>query len=477
MDGVFGDGMMENVPVVSPGTSVNASILALISCGLRCKGYDGTPVGGFGFGQYDSRDQNAVSTLRSDASYPHGGSNSVSPQIWKGLCRVDAYVLVPSGDAKIRHIQQRINEQYGNEANIGLNPTDGIASAAVTRGSIGGLQVELNQLDDENDIVVDWVWGASTAGPVPPVGTNASAPGGFNEIAQWGLYLNGFDVPLDRNFTTVSRAAADEFKDFMCINPPASVGGQVDTRTWAALMVSYGDTSRGQWDISAGAAIGMDTSTKLDGVMGTFVDANYPAGTFGFTLVGRYLMNTPGGSLNKELSAREIEDIHGVGLGIVPIFQTYGGESSYFTDAQGREDAADAQRVCDGFGVPNDVVVYFAVDFDAYGTDIEDNVLPYFRGVNAVFQSRPIGVYGARRVCTDVSAAGLSVASYVGNLSSGWSGNIGQAMPTDWAYDQYDEFNVAMYDDEGNHVMTEAIDQLVVSNRYGRVWWGTSSVS
>lgn len=185
VDGVFGDGMMENVPVVSPGTSVNASILALISCGLRCKGYDGTPVGGFGFGQYDSRDQNAVAALRSDASYPHGGSNSVSPQIWKGLCRMDAYVLVPSGDAEVRHIQQRINEQYGNEANTGLSPTDGIASAAVTRGAIGGLQAELG-------LTVDGIWGPSTASGVYPVGPGDNAPGAFNEIAQWGLYLNGF---------------------------------------------------------------------------------------------------------------------------------------------------------------------------------------------------------------------------------------------------------------------------------------------
>ncbi|AMT93052.1 hypothetical protein A2T55_04005 [Brevibacterium linens] len=145
--------------------------------------------------------------------------------------------------------------------------------------------------------------------------------------------------------------------------------------------------------------------------------------------------------------------------------------SPILTSVPGAKDATDAQRVAEELGVPTDVVIYFAVDFDAYGDDIVDYVLPYFRGINETIQGYPVGVYGARRVCSEVSQEGLAVASYVGNLSSGWSGNIGQKMPENWAYDQYSEFNVNVYDEDGNGQGTIGIDQLVASNRYGLEWW------
>ncbi|MFQ6806475.1 MAG: glycoside hydrolase domain-containing protein [Lachnospiraceae bacterium] len=62
----------------------------------------------------------------------------------------------------------------------------------------------------------------------------------------------------------------------------------------------------------------------------------------GYTEVGRYLTNTPGGTLDKKMTPEEIEVIRDAGLKIFPIFQTYGGEASYFTRSQGSDDAATA---------------------------------------------------------------------------------------------------------------------------------------
>lgn len=462
VDGVFGDSLIKAVPIVAPGTKASREILALVNSGLRCKGYSAAPPPLPGFFEYGNSTQDAVETLRQDANYPHGGSRTVSPQIWKGLCRMDDYREVPGGDANVRHIQQRINELAGDQEKIGLNPTDGIPSANVTRGIIGVVQVE-------GRVGVDGLWGPGTASTLPTLSLG-SAEAIYDEIAQWGLYLNGFDVPLDQNFTEPIRDAVGEFQDFMCINNPR-IYRTVEVFTWPALLVSYGNKSRGQDDISASASIGMDTSTKLNGLTRTFVDANFPAGQLRIKFVGRYLMNTPGGALDKELSPDEVTEIHDAGLGIVPIFQTYGGENTYFTHAQGVKDATDAQQVAEKLGIPTDVMIYFAVDFDAYGDDIADYVLPYFRGINTTIQGYPVGVYGARRVCSEVSQEALAVASYVGNLSSGWSGNIGQKMPENWAYDQYSEFNVNVYDEDGNGQGTIGIDQLVASNRYGLEWW------
>jgi hypothetical protein len=64
--------------------------------------------------------------------------------------------------------------------------------------------------------------------------------------------------------------------------------------------------------------------------------------------------------------------------------------------------------------------------------------LQYFQGINDRPIGHPfrIGVYGTRNVCRQVAAAGYSCSSFVSDMSSGYSGNLGFALPTDWAFDQ-----------------------------------------
>ena len=72
---------------------------------------------------------------------------------------------------------------------------------------------------------------------------------------------------------------------------------------------------------------------------------------------------------------------------------------------------------------------------------LTSNVLPHFKGiVDSVAEAGGqylVGVYGARNVCSRVAAAGHSTASFVSDLSSGYSGNYGYTLPADWAYDQF----------------------------------------
>ena len=50
-----------------------------------------------------------------------------------------------------------------------------------------------------------------------------------------------------------------------------------------------------------------------------------------------------------------------------------------------------------------------------------------------------MGIYGPREVCRRVEKAGLSVSSFVADMSSGYSCNIGRKIPDNWNYDQYKE--------------------------------------
>jgi peptidoglycan hydrolase-like protein with peptidoglycan-binding domain len=47
-----------------------------------------------------------------------------------------------------------------------------------------------------------------------------------------------------------------------------------------------------------------------------------------------------------------------------------------------------------------------------------------------------IGVYGARNVCTRLFNDGLTTTSFVSDMSTGFSGNLGFPMPRNWAFDQ-----------------------------------------
>lgn len=75
-----------------------------------------------------------------------------------------------------------------------------------------------------------------------------------------------------------------------------------------------------------------------------------------------------------------------------------------------------------------------------------------------------IGIYSARNTCGIVSAQGLASSSFVSDMSTGYSGNLGYPLPSNWAFDQIQEYtNSAGF----------GIDKNVTSGRY----MGFSSVT
>lgn len=62
------------------------------------------------------------------------------------------------------------------------------------------------------------------------------------------------------------------------------------------------------------------------------------------------------------------------------------------------------------------------------------NAIPYFRGIREALKGKPlyykVGIYGSRNTCTRVSDEGLAKSSFVGDMSTGYSGNMGYRIPT-----------------------------------------------
>ena len=124
----------------------------------------------------------------------------------------------------------------------------------------------------------------------PTLSKNTSGYTNSKRLLQWGLAINGF-YPGDFSgaFGNDTYQAVYDFQNFMCLGADGIAG----KNTWAALLSARGNTSR--------KATAFDTSTRL-----TLATAAAMKEA-GYVDVGRYLTNTPGGTLDKKLTQEELE--------------------------------------------------------------------------------------------------------------------------------------------------------------------------
>lgn len=254
----------------------------------------------------------------------------------------------------------------------------------------------------------------------PTLSRNIAGYTNSKRLLQWALAVNGFYAAnFEGNFDTSTYLSVFSFQELVELDADGIAG----KNTWASLLSSCGNTAR--------TVTAFDTSTRLtDATAASLYNAGYRE-------VGRYLTNVEGSSFDKRMTDEELQIIQNAGLKVFPIYQTYGGSASYFTRYQGQRDAEEAKGAAQNFGFPSTVTIYFAIDYDALMADITSNIIPYFRGVNEEMGAAyRVGVYGPRAVCNKLAAYGLATRSFVGDMSSGFTGNIGVIMPSNWAYDQ-----------------------------------------
>ena len=400
-------------------------IYGIVQGALICKGYDigvNTPTCSFKSGT-----ANAIKRLKQDAGV-NDTSSTVTLNIMKALLSMDYFVCNTNygGNPKIRTIQQYLNNNY--EEYIGIRPCDGIYSRRTNIAIIYAIQAE----EKMPTSVANGNFGPSTQRCLPMIpysngqksytGNNYSE----NEIKRFikllniGLYVNGFGTgEITDNYNA---ALVKEFQKEYAI----AVDGISGKGTWMSLFLSSGDTSR--------SAKGCDCATQLDEAKAKTLYDN------GYRYVGRYLSGTTATGAQKGLSPEEIKIAFNNGLNIVPIFQGAGNYVDYFTEEQAIIDAKLAISKATEFEFENGTIIYFAVDCDPVDTQITNKIIPYFKIISKTlknYSKYKVGIYGTRNVCIRVSNLEYAESSFVCDMSTGFSGNLGFPLPNNWAFDQF----------------------------------------
>jgi len=401
--------------ILSRNDGAHNRMYAILQGALWCKGYnpgykvymkeDGAVVYDDVF---DDTVENAVINLKTDMGFvsPDG---TVTLDVMKALMSMDYFKNV--GDIGIYQLQQSLNREYGDY--IGIIACDGVYSRRTQIALIKCLQA----VEGLSPAEATGNFGAKTRELCPDIPYTSSAKkndGTFYseediakacEILGFALVANGYGA-----------SDISAFQQDMALE----VTGRADVSTWMSLLISHGDPTR--------PAIAADCMTKLDSEK---AKALYDSG---YRYIGRYLTVE-----SKAITKEEAQSIFDAGLRFFPIYQTSADKYGYFTAQKGAEDAKSAIDAAKSLGLPTGTVIYFAVDFDATDIQITNAVLPYFESISKGMAGSGyrVGVYGTRNVCTRVSDKGYAEFSFVSNISSGYSGNLGFKMPSNWAFDQF----------------------------------------
>jgi peptidoglycan hydrolase-like protein with peptidoglycan-binding domain len=403
-------------PRLNQDTVPSADFCRIIQSAMYCKGYDGGGVDGI----YNSRVQEGITKLKADmgvaGSFP---GSDLTPKVFKGLLNMDAYVVVNSGSDAIRNAQQWLNGRYVNRRDFFIIPCDGHNSRDVAKSMLLAIQYELGMADG----VANGVFGPGTQSGLRSHPVSSGSSGIWVSLFSAAMILNKRPVSFSSSFGSALADAVRAFQSFAKL----AVNGSGDFPTWASLLVSHGDQSR------KGEAC--DGVTKITPARAATLRAE------GIRYVGRYLTSVSTTSLpEKVIQPGELQTIADNGLRCFPIYQTYGRDASGFNYAAGRAAGYAAMNAAMDHGFKNGTRIFFAVDFDALDHEVTSNILPHFKGIEDSMADAgnpfPVGVYGPRNVCTRVAEAGHSSASFVADMSSGFSGNYGYPLPADWAYDQ-----------------------------------------
>ncbi|WP_433326142.1 glycoside hydrolase domain-containing protein [Spirillospora sp. CA-294931] len=403
-------------PTLNSSTMPTRDFGRIIESALYCKGYDGGDIDG----TYGPRVQEAMIKLKTDMGvqglFP---GSDLTPKVFKGMLNMDAYVVVNSGSGGIRAVQQWLNSRYVNRKDFFVIPCDGHNSRDVSKSMLFAVQYELGMADG----VANGVFGPGTQSGLKTHTLSAGSRGTWVQLFSAGMILNQRPVAFSATFDSSLANAASAFQSFAKLE----VTGKGDYPTWASLLVSHGDQTR------KGRAC--DGVTKITPARASTLKAE------GITYVGRYLTNpSTTGLPEKAIQPGELQTIADQALRCFPIYQTYGGSADDFSYPLGRAAAQAAVNAALDHGFKAGARIFFAVDFDALDDDVTNSVLPHFKGIEDAIADDGnrfgVGVYGPRNVCTRVSNAGHASASFVSDMSSGFSGNFGYPLPENWAYDQ-----------------------------------------
>ncbi|MFI8526816.1 glycoside hydrolase domain-containing protein [Promicromonospora sukumoe] len=424
-------------------TTGGRNLLMILSSALWCKG-----IQGLGPNYYDDDDLPANFVLmESSVAYlwqALGLGTSAAPYVdvkmmaW--LLSMDTYRLLAGGTTAVQGVQRWLNGAYAARAGVAMVAADGVFTRPMQQALMIAVQLEIGFSEEEaNGVFGPQTQGRLSGDPDYPYYRGPHFPHLFQSL----LTVNGYPLVIDGDIGAGSLRAAGQFRYFMGLADTDSPAGSSvigHYGTWAALLVSCGDPDR--------RVTGFDHRLQLP------LAALQDAVSQGYHVVGRYTVGTTtdenGVTLDKFVDREEIQAMKTAGIDLLPIHQRMENSVSWMTYDYGYMRGAEATQRAHVLGLPENSIVYFAVDFDAYGATVDGPVRDFFRGINAaVNEVAPtyrmrVGVYGARNVCDRVVSSGLAVSSFVAGITYGWSGNMGFPMPSSWRYNQIKETTLTL---------------------------------
>ncbi len=389
------------------------NIYGIIQGALWCKGY-ASEYGGITKHFYQNT-ANAISQLKSDTGISDT-SPTITLNIIKALLSMTQFKKVSGGIDDIRTIQQRLNNKY--EAYIGLIPTDGIMARETSKALIIALQIT----EDIDPSVADGTFGPTTKSRLPILpdalgSLSTQKKIDFVNLVRYSLCASGFQVSLDTSeWNTEISDALGEFQQSMKL----PFTRKADVNTWMSLLLSSGNPDR--------PSAASDTRFEMTTGRIPYLQDN------GMYIVGRYLTGD-----TKSLQPGEAQRLLDAGIYFFPIFQeTYNGDNvTKYNYELGVSDAKKAVGKARQYGIPADTIIYFAIDFDPTQYEIDTYVMPYFQAIKENIAEYSVGAYGTRNVCWNL--INIAKASFVSDMSTGYSGNMGFKMPRNWNFDQFFE--------------------------------------
>lgn len=466
VSGVFGDITKEacDRSPLKPGDSGNR--VKIMQYGFYNKGYNA----GTEDGSFNAFTKAVVREIQEDAGL---AGSQITDQVdglrMGAILGVDEYKLVSGGDSKVRWLQQDLNHRY--LAYTGLKACDGYYGRSTNQAIIYAIQAEEGMSVD----TATGFFGPSTKNYLPDLwqpgqwGMNGNYTKEqierFTILAKYALYCVGIDRYMGGSGSKYDPGVLDGEQSAFTLNALRAFQkdyglaqrDMVGLNEWMGMLVSTGNPNR---DGEACDCATQLTPSKARAIKGD-----------GYNIVGRYLTGTVGGGAdkrNKNLTSEEIQTIFDAGLNLFCIYQddedwwqSHNDLSDYFSYDRGYLDASKAISAAHSLLIPEGSCIYFAVDHDFMEGEVWQKVVPHFEGINAYVNqydaAYSVGIYSARNTCGIVSAQGLASGSFVSDMSTGYSGNLGYPLPSNWAFDQIQEYPLGTSDG------SFSIDKNVVS--------------
>lgn len=166
----------------------------------------------------------------------------------------------------------------------------------------------------------------------------------------------------------------------------------------------------------------------------------------------------------KLLSLDEARAICGAGLGIAVTYQVSQTDPEDFDRDKGEHAGKTAWNYARStIGQPAGSAIYFAVDYDASSSDIEQRIAPYFEAARAqlrrgdLMQSYRIGVYGSGRVCAALLDRGLVDLAWLA-AASRWGDHQRFQDSMRWALCQHPHTTIADVNVDPDEVQGSCVD-------------------